>query len=137
MPHRVRPSFVRFVVASIDEDSHRELGVFQAADSLLEKHDLPVHDAELISEILGWFNVNLEKPRRFTASKPPHYRKQSKAISWFKSSARSHIDMLRNLNAILEIHGATVRMIKTARPGYIVYEDEFQVVAEPFADAKF
>jgi len=37
--------------------------------------------------------------------------------------------------AILENHGVHVRTIKTVRPGYVVYEDEFQVVAAPFADS--
>jgi hypothetical protein len=27
-----------------------------------------------------------------------------------------------------------VEMITTERPGFLVYEDEYQVVAEPFAD---
>jgi hypothetical protein len=35
---------------------------------------------------------------------------------------------------ILEQHSVCVRVLKTDRPGYIVYEDEHQVVAEPFAD---
>jgi hypothetical protein len=26
-------------------------------------------------------------------------------------------------------------MIKTERPGYVVYEDQFQIVAVPFADS--
>jgi hypothetical protein len=30
-----------------------------------------------------------------------------------------------------------VRMLKTDRPGYVVYEDGFQIVAEPFSDADF
>ncbi len=38
--------------------------------------------------------------------------------------------------AVLENNGVHVRTIKTVRPGYVVYEDEFQVVAVPFADSK-
>jgi hypothetical protein len=37
---------------------------------------------------------------------------------------------------ILEQHSAYVRVLKTDRPGYIVYQDEHQVVAEPFADLR-
>jgi hypothetical protein len=37
---------------------------------------------------------------------------------------------------ILEQHSIYVRMFKTDRPGYIVYRDEHQVVAEPFADLR-
>ena len=35
---------------------------------------------------------------------------------------------------LLEENDVYVRAIKTRRPGYIVYQDEHQVVAEPFAD---
>ena len=71
---------------------------------------------------------------RFTASKGPFYRKKSRALSWFKDSAREHIAQARNLAAILQNHCVPVRMLKTDRVGYVVYEDEYQVVAEPFAD---
>jgi hypothetical protein len=33
---------------------------------------------------------------------------------------------------ILERAGICVKKIKTDKPGYIVYEDEWQLVAEPF-----
>jgi protoheme ferro-lyase len=87
-----------------------------------------------LDELRQWFNTHLEKPTRFTAAKPPHYRKRSKAISWFKDSAHEHIARVREIVAILENHGVPVRMIKADRVGYIVYEDEHQIVAEPFSD---
>jgi hypothetical protein len=37
---------------------------------------------------------------------------------------------------LLEENGVSVRAFKTHKPGYIVYEDEYQVVAEPFADLR-
>jgi hypothetical protein len=33
---------------------------------------------------------------------------------------------------ILERNGVYVKKIKTDRPGYVIYEDEWQLVAEPF-----
>lgn len=86
--------------------------------------------------IVEWFGEHLKKPTRFTASKPPFYRKKNKAISWFKDSAHEHLARIRELIAILEHHGISVRMLKSNRVGYIVYEDEFQIVAEPFADTR-
>jgi hypothetical protein len=38
------------------------------------------------------------------------------------------------LKHILESHGIVVDVIKTNRPGYVVYEDDFQVAAEPFSE---
>ncbi len=37
---------------------------------------------------------------------------------------------------ILEAHGHQVRMIHERRVGVIVYEDDLQVIAEPFADTE-
>jgi hypothetical protein len=38
--------------------------------------------------------------------------------------------------AILHDHDVPVQMLKAERVGYIVYTDEYQVVAEPFADTR-
>jgi hypothetical protein len=43
---------------------------------------------------------------------------------------------MREMVALLKHHDVPVQMIKAARPGYIVYEDNFQIVAVPFADGK-
>lgn len=128
--------YVRFVVPEIDEDSEQELGVFQAVYRLRDDGRLRSYEEEHLETVRHWFNDNLEKPVRFTASKPPYYRKNKKAISWFKDSAQEHISRVREMVAILENHGIAVQMLKTNRVGYIVYEDEFQIVAEPFSDMR-
>jgi hypothetical protein len=124
--------YLRFVVADIHEDSDKEVGIFYAVGNLRRNGELYPHEEANHDVIRQWFNDHLEKPTRFTASKPPYYRKKSKAISWFKASAREHLAHARALVAILENHGVSVRMLKTQRVGYVVYEDEYQIVAEPF-----
>jgi len=125
--------YLRFVVDDVDDDSQKPLGVFQAIHNLRSKGVLSDYECVQDDEIGRWFDKNLPKPTRFTASKPPYYRKQNKAISWFKHTAQEHISQIRSLAAILQNHGIFVHMLKTDRVGYAVYEDEFQVVAEPFA----
>ena len=126
-------TYLRFVVGEVDPDSGRELGVFHAVLGLRENGELDPHEEEQHDRIRKWFNDHLEKPTRFTASKPPFYRKKKKAISWFKDTAQEHLARMRLLVAILQNHGVSVRMLKTERVGYVVYEDEYQIVAEPFA----
>lgn len=126
--------YLRFVVADIDEDSERDLGIFQAVATLRSEDKLHSHEEEQHDLIREWFDDHLEKPTRFTASRPPFYRKKNRAISWFKDTAHEHLARVRGLVVILEHHCISVRMLKTNRVGYIVYEDEFQIVAEPFAD---
>jgi len=128
--------YLRFVVADIDEDSQRKLGVFHAVRNLRDQGRLHPYEEEQHDLIVWWFSANLERPTRFTASKPPFYRKKNKAVSWFKDSAREHIAWIRGLVAILQNHGIPVWMLKAQRVGYVVYEDEYQVTAEPFADTQ-
>jgi len=125
--------YLRFVVADIDQDSGREVGVFHAIGDLREAGKLSSDEVHLHDSVVQWFDKNLRKPSRFTASKPPFYRKKSKAISWFKDGAHEHLAKIRELVAILEHHGVSVRMLKASRVGYVVYEDEHQIVAVPFA----
>jgi hypothetical protein len=129
------PTYLRFVVADIHRNSMKELGVFHAVLRLRERGRLHAHEEELHDSTRNWFNEKLEKPTRFTASKPPHYRKPNRAISWFKDTATEHISHIRDLVRILENHGIAVQMLTTDRVGYVVYEDEFQTVAEPFGDS--
>jgi hypothetical protein len=126
--------YLRFAIARKDEDSGRGLGIFHAAGDLRDYGDLEMWEANLLADIREWFNQHLEKPDRFTASKPPFYRKQPKAIAWFKDTAVDHIGKVREMISILERHGVNVATYRTDRVGYVVYEDEFQIVAEPFTD---
>jgi hypothetical protein len=41
---------------------------------------------------------------------------------------------MHRMKDILEAHGHPVKMLREARVGYVIYEDDFQVVAEPFSD---
>jgi hypothetical protein len=126
--------FIRFAITQKECDSSRGSGIFQVASQLRDSEELYEHEHNRIRELLDWFNTHLEKPSRFTASKPPYYRKQQRAISWFKDSANTHISKARELAAIIEDQGIAVQAIMSNRVGYIVYEDAYQVVAEPFAD---
>jgi len=128
--------YLRFVVGEIDEDSRKELGVFHAVGNLRERGGLSPHEEELHDTLIEWFSRNLEKPTRFTTSKNRFCRKNNRAISWFKDTAYEHIARVRSLMAILQDHGVHVRMLKADRVGYIVYEDEYQIVAEPFAEER-
>lgn len=84
--------------------------------------------------IYTWFSNNLKKPERLSLSARPHRKNQ--AISWFRSTAAAHIQKMQEYRRLLELHGVAVEMIKTERPGYIVYEDEYQIAAYPLADTK-
>jgi hypothetical protein len=99
-----------------------------------ELGELYNHEEALYREIYKWFQKNLRRPKRFTRSSKPHAKRV--AISWFKESATDHIDKMREVAAILEAHGVHTEMIVSSRPGYIVYEDPYQIAAEPYANTR-
>ena len=124
--------FVRFVVHRLDPDSGVRAGIFQATYELRGSRQTAEYDDARLTEALVWFSENLRKPNRFSRSRRPH--RQAQAISWFKAGAREHLSKAREMQAILESYGRSVEMITVRRPGYVVYEDEFQATAYPFND---
>jgi len=118
--------YVRFVVDHKDEDSHVEQGIFQAVARALEWQSIMGRDADELNELRAWFSENLEKPNSFGRGK------NSLGICWFKTDSTEHISRIYEMVRILDHNGICVKKIKTDKPGYIVYEDEKQLVAEPF-----
>lgn len=121
-----KKEFVRFVIGRKDEDSNVEQGIFQAAALALEWRQISGSDAEELNEVRAWFNENLEKPTSFGREK------LRRGICWFKIDSTEHISRIWEMVRILERNGIYVKKIRTNKPGYVVYEDEWQLVAEPF-----
>jgi len=124
--------YIRFVISDHDQDSGRRQGLFQAAATLRDAGVLHVYEEEQLDALREWFNEHLEKPESFSRSRKPHAKRI--ALSWFKDTAKRHINKMYEFTAILEAHGVHVEVIRTTRPGYVVYEDELQVIAEPFSE---
>jgi hypothetical protein len=82
---------------------------------------------------MDWFNEHLKAPFRYRLRAPSRARR---AICWFKPSAREHLSRAWQMAAILERNDVFVRTIKVERTGYVLYEDEAQILAEPFADIR-
>lgn len=124
--------FVRFVIHKNDGDSGRRQGIFQAISELEYEGVLLEHEQREYDEIYEWFRHNLKKPRSFSRSSKPHAK--NVALSWFKDTAVEHLAKMHALSQILNAHGIIVEVLRTNRPGYIVYEDQLQVAAEPFKE---
>jgi hypothetical protein len=118
--------YIRFVIGRKDEGSHVEQGIFQAAGRALERQNVTRSEADELKELRGWFNENLEKPTSFGRDK------LRLGICWFKTETTEHISRIWQMVQILERNGIYVKKIRTDKPGYVIYEDEWQLVAEPF-----
>jgi len=130
--------FVRFVLPRMNQDTGVKDGVFSVAYALRREGNLPGDEYTELDSLLDWFGDSLSVPSRFNRTKSKGYlRRNTKGISWLKSSARKHVSQMHRLAKILKKHGHHVTMIKTHRPGFVVYEDSHQIVAEPFRDLRY
>jgi hypothetical protein len=129
--------FIRFVSTRKNILDGSQEGIFQTAFSVVRDPVTPFFDAQSIGDHLEWFSLHLELPDRFSRSRPKgaHWRK-TRGLSWFKPSATGHISRAFALTDLLKENGCFIRLLRTQRPGFIVYEDEFQIVAEPFAETR-
>ncbi|MBL8549299.1 MAG: hypothetical protein JNJ73_04895 [Hyphomonadaceae bacterium] len=125
---------IRFVVQRRDFGSGVRTGIFQAVN-FMTPDDAARSGAE---DLAAWFDANLRAPFRDPDQQAnPDWRiePERKAISWIKASAIEHVSKLHQLKNVLEEAGWVVEEIRTDRtPGSVVYEDEHQVVAAPYAD---
>jgi hypothetical protein len=129
--------FIRFVVVRRHPDSGVEEGPFGLAYELRKSSSVAAPDRDALTEHLTWFETNLETPTRFnrTTSKG-FYRRNTRGIAWFKDTAHEHLTRMHHIRVILEKYGHSVVMFSESRIGYVIYDDAFQVVAEPFADTQ-
>jgi hypothetical protein len=128
----VRHKYVRFVTPTIDDSSGRRRGVFQAAADLIDARQLSTFEHEELQTVWNWFRCNLKAPKRLSRGFRRHGA--PRAICWYKCGAKQHVRRTRWMCRILNENGIATEMISCARPGYIVFEDEYQVAALPFAE---
>lgn len=132
-PFEIRQVYVRFVTTLKSKKSHQSLGVIRAAGLLNDRGRFNKEDKEELEELFGWFNDFLAIPQRLSKSSKP--RAECKAISWFRDSANLHIRKIREIADVLERNNIQIEMLTSKTLGYIVYEDEHQVIAIPFQDS--
>ena len=126
--------FIRFVIADRDKSSGRRQGLFQAAGALRASGRMSGADLDRLDELQRWFDEHLARPERFSLS--ARANRKAQAISWFRDSASEQIARMREYQALLESYDIPVQMLREKRPGYVVYEDEHQIVAYPFSETR-
>jgi hypothetical protein len=123
---------IRFVTRNRHPPYGHRTGVFKAAYALWRRQTLKAAEQDELRALLDWFEAHLATPARLTRSQYP--RAQKTAVSWMRATAHDHMTRLRRLAAIVEAAGLQVTELRTRRAGYVVYQDEQQVVALPFSD---
>ncbi|MDA8747285.1 hypothetical protein N9M66_03635 [Litoreibacter sp.] len=127
--------YLRFVQSCPVEGMRARQGFFDAAYDLRRCPTSDPMTVERLRILLDWFDDHLDLPARFNKTKSKGYlHKETRGLSWFRPSAKEHLAKSFELSTILQVHGFPVELLKTNRPGFVVFEDEFQIVAEPFND---
>lgn len=129
--------YVRFTVLSWNGRRATEDGIFVAAYDLAWNGLIPHGERDRLIDMLTWFSNNLDQPARFNRGGGKGWRhRETRGLSWFKPEATDQISKVRELASLLADHGIVTEQVEAARIGYVVYEDEHQVVAEPFTDIR-
>ncbi|MBS1532196.1 MAG: hypothetical protein JSU01_17975 [Bacteroidetes bacterium] len=122
--------YLRFITQFINEYDEPETGVFQALRFIREHPSTSDEDVHTLKSLKDWFNANLEAPDRF--SNASNKNPAAISLSWFKDSAKEHIKKIYEIREVLDKYAIVVEVVTTKNPGYIVYEDDYQVSAVPF-----
>lgn len=128
--------FVRFVVPNwIHRESQAPIGVLGAAYELLRQDSVSNELCRELEHRIDWFAENLAVPDRFNRTKSKGwYRRETRGISWLRTSAVEHLAAMTDLAACIARCGHATAEVRSERVGYVVYEDAIQVIAEPFRD---
>jgi hypothetical protein len=118
--------YLRLAITEIDAESSRPKGVFGPSYVLLKSGSLPAEHYEQLQSVLLWFERHLPLPDRS--------RLDPRSIFWFKTRAELLLQRIWPMVRILACHGRHIELVKTNRPGYVVYGDDLQLAAIPFAD---
>jgi hypothetical protein len=115
-----------FAIQGRDDASAKRKGLFQALVDLRCRR--------------AWKNRRSSHPveRTLGETRPlrqiaPATRQEGRA-QLVQRLAVQHIRNVHEIAALLDAHGVAVEILSTDRPGYVVYEDGHQIVAEPFND---
>ena len=120
--------FVRFVVGTDAENAAWLTGIITEARLLRDRGELYSHESERLEAIFDWFNEHLPCPPFGKNLGSGEWTRD--AVAWFRPEAKGPVGRMWDIVAILKEHGVAARMVTTDKPGRIVYEDAFQVVAE-------
>ncbi len=124
--------YIRFQTSEIDYDSStKPFWIFHGAYELRDSA-IPEYDKQYLKDLLERFDDNLDKPTKFSRKQPTWWA--TKWISRYKDSAKEHIQKMYEMKRIYEEYDKYVEVVVTDNPWYIVYEDEYQIVAEPYKD---
>ncbi|MFD7499384.1 hypothetical protein ACFV8T_45375 [Streptomyces sp. NPDC059832] len=123
--------YVRF------ESPHRNLrchftGVFGLISTLVREGKLSEEQELFRRSNNSWYNAAYADASTVDSTIYDHGINPG-AAAWFKPSAEHLLVRVPGCPEILAAHGVDCRLLRSAGPGRVVYEDDVQVVVVPYA----
>ncbi|MEM8986807.1 MAG: hypothetical protein AAGC95_08800 [Pseudomonadota bacterium] len=118
--------YVRFQGLELNCGTSSKRGIFQLAYQLKHSPFTAGHDDKELRKNLDWLEMHLQAPSILDGAK------NHRAICWFKDAACEPLKRIWSIKFILGEYGVWIDRITTRKPGYIIYEDGWQIVAKPF-----
>ena len=118
--------YLRFVTLTPDEESRKKQGLFFSVQRLLDDGEFDRYEIEAVKQILNWFNDKMKVP--------PLLKRDgnNRCIAWFKPEAEQAIKLMWEMYYLLQAKGIPVEVLKDDDVGEIHYEDDWQVIAQPY-----
>lgn len=116
--------YIRFVVGSDGEDYRWLSGIITEGRLLRDRGKLERHQEIWLEETYEWLNEHLPCPP-FRAS-----GWGGEAASWFKDDAKLPIRKMWEIVTLLQEQGVAIRVLRSRKPGKILYEDDYQVLVK-------
>lgn len=118
--------YVRFQGLTPNLGTSSKEGIFQLAYRLKRSPEITPYDDAELRRNLAWLDMHLKSPEILECSQ------SKRAICWFKETADEPIKRIWALKYLLETYGNWIEVIKTGKPGVVLYQDGWQVAAIPF-----
>lgn len=119
--------FVRFESVVPNRHGHRP-GVFALLAGIRGKQVLTAGEVAWWAEYRARAYALYDEPPQELFADHAH----PDAVCWFRAeAAEDHIALTRECLDVLDAHGIAWQEARTSHPGTVVYEDEFQVLADP------
>jgi len=116
--------YIRFVIGADGEDHRWLTGIITEARLLRDLGKLEQHQRIWLDETYEWLNEHLPCPPFSTSGWG------REAVSWFKDDAKLPIRKMWEIVTLLQGHGIAVRVLRSRKPGKILYEDDYQIVVK-------
>ena len=121
-----RFKYTRYVIDDGERDDGEMDGVITILIDKIKDKIVDTYDSQLYEEVMSWYNKVFPIP--------PYYSNRGywtiNSLAYWKSDRREIHEYMFSLIGICERVNLKTKVILTNDPGFILYEDAFQVVAE-------